>query len=449
MKSLHPVVLAIIYFNVSAICSAASDVRVELIYNWQPLKIYTYRYMDENERESPTIDEMNQDLLISVLGRTGENAILALQGLGLTNYVHFTTVDRFGHPKNTQIFSKQDLCKSDFNDMQTFREAGLARGMYNKLMWELPEVPLDVGKENKNLDGMSWLCTMRDNICVLEKSKDRNNNKETTETLFFNTSTGCLVEYVIADVANTKAVRLKSVSAMPMEKVKQLTEQHKNALTLDEFIERAFKPYTRSNVPRIQRSACYSLLKRIQNPERKYRICLELMSVSDACIDYKHFLTATVASELYSGQRWCLELLTKENLDQMGYPDLYDQGIDILKRLSSLNLGSDRTSWAIWYERIGRSLPDFGDEQSTSLVEHMADTDPWVRLFALTQLVLRSNVASEPQRYGRVSAASQSINLIPLLEKALSDEDENVRGFAESELKKLKAQAKKQEDAAK
>ncbi len=52
--------------------------------------------------------------------------------------------------------------------------------------------------------------------------------------------------------------------------------------------------------------------------------------------------------------------------------------------------------------------------------------DHYVRLFSLKQLSQREDVDMEP-----------------LLEKALSDEDENVRGFAESELKKLKPQEEK------
>jgi hypothetical protein len=441
MKKCNLVTFAVTAFIVIIVPVLAGSDEVCLRYRWLPSKLYMYRYTYKAECDGNGSNIFQDDLLITVLDTNQLVTTLALQGFGVNNFIQFVHVDQFGRSTRKAYFTKLENYFTDSNNKQMFEEASKALTLYNQLIWEVPSQPIHSNTNNIGPHGSVWYCAMQTDLCVMEKVYEAEPKKDQSSKRLFDTENGKLVEFIEIYGREFNGLVLKGITSVSEQDLILLREQYGKSIDIDEFLERVFKPYANTSDPMIKRTVYYSRLAKIQDEDRLHRIWKEFIQIPEDNSDFRQFVKPIILKNISQCKRWAIELVIKEDLLKLGHDDFERDSRRILSKISGLDQATMEKSWKDWFGRIEKVVPDFGNTLSEILVYKTTHRDPWVRLFVLKELARREGIAAIPRRYRKRLSEWTKVELLPVFEKASSDQDEAVRSFGLAALKILRKDA--------
>lgn len=399
--------------NILAVLLLAVSVQASnkplLRYEWtaQMTSIYTVEV-----RVGDRIISTSTNILTTLEIQAGE-ALLAVEDTSSTNYVLFATIDKAGQITNRKLSSLRDFAAVDPADTDAFRKAQSALQLHRFTVVPLPKEPVSLNEPFTDAEGHGWTCLFEKGLYIIRTTQD-SGTKNPFREYVLDKNRGILVKFIEREQNETISVMLSEFAPVSDERRKHLELLHGGALSLDEFRFRAIRPFARSK-DRITRQRAYGALLAISDDAMSLRLAHEMLKLPDSDEGFRFFVSPWFLRGMAKGLPWAIKSFETEDWVTLQHADLHENAGCSWNALSGLRFVNDRTQMTNWCARIEMVLPEFGKTGTDQMVRALDHTDPWVRMFALRQLSIR-----------------REVDLAPLVNKALKDNDPEVRDCARS-----------------
>jgi hypothetical protein len=287
----------------------------------------------------------------------------------------------------------------------------------------LPVLPPSLLKKNQVWqDGARKLRVLelaeedRPRICKIEMAKTFG---DVVDIIHFDLDAGRVVKMVSRlddGIAEAVFVKQEAVSEVDLN---TMLRDYQQSVSADDFIRAVCMPRWRNNdIPAAARRDVFRLLQKLVDENSRREIVRDAVRTDMGNVS--SWAWTSVSKSIDRGENWAIEAAVEATDSKNQEIEYLARGV--LQDVAGFRIGKEDQKWSEWIIRIRGALPDMLISTSPALAEQTSHKDPFVRLFALRLLSKRNYVDMEP-----------------ILEKAASDSDEKVRGFATATLKKLKS----------